>query len=101
MVFEDSVVTKLWTGGEWLEGPVVLPDGEMVQIGGVELDAPGYDLLGAFVGSEGTLGIATEVTLRLVRLPETQLVDEVGEMLDLAWLGFSSGRQIQSVFPCT
>ncbi|MGH9078424.1 MAG: FAD-linked oxidase C-terminal domain-containing protein, partial [Acidimicrobiales bacterium] len=38
--------------------------------GGKSLDAPGYDLLGAFVGSEGTLGIATEVTVRLTRLPE-------------------------------
>ena len=35
---------------------LVLPDGEMIQLGGKELDAPGYDLLGAFVGSEGTLG---------------------------------------------
>ena len=50
---------------------VVTPDGELVQLGGRAPDAPGYDLLGAFVGSEGTLGITTEVTLRLVRLPET------------------------------
>jgi glycolate oxidase len=50
---------------------VVAPDGELVQLGGRAPDAPGYDLLGAFVGSEGTLGITTEVTLRLVRLPET------------------------------
>jgi glycolate oxidase len=49
---------------------VVLPDGELVRLGGRAPDAPGYDLLGAFVGSEGTLGIATEVTVRLVRLPE-------------------------------
>ena len=50
---------------------VVLPDGEVVALGGRAPDPPGYDLLGAFVGSEGTLGIATEVTVRLVRLPET------------------------------
>jgi glycolate oxidase len=49
----------------------VLPDGELVALGGRAPDPPGYDLLGAFVGSEGTLGIATEVTVRLVRLPET------------------------------
>jgi glycolate oxidase len=49
---------------------VVLPDGELVHLGGKAPDAPGYDLLGAFVGSEGTLGIATRITLRLVRRPE-------------------------------
>jgi glycolate oxidase len=50
---------------------IVTPDGDLVRLGGRAPDAPGYDLLGAFVGSEGTLGIATEVTLRLVRLPES------------------------------
>src|SRR6266508_1686739 len=49
---------------------IVTPDGDLVRLGGRAPDAPGYDLLGAFVGSEGTLGIATEVTVRLVRLPE-------------------------------
>jgi glycolate oxidase len=49
---------------------VVTPDGETVRLGGRAPDPPGYDLLGVFVGSEGTLGIATEVTVRLVRLPE-------------------------------
>jgi len=50
---------------------VVLPDGEMVMLGGKELDPPGYDLLGAFVGSEGTLGVATKAWLRVVPVPET------------------------------
>lgn len=49
---------------------VVLPDGEVVQIGGKAPDAPGLDCLGLFVGSEGTLGIVTEVTVRLMRLRE-------------------------------
>ncbi len=50
---------------------VVLPDGEMVHLGGKAPDSPGYDLLGAFVGSEGTLGIVTKITLRILRKPET------------------------------
>lgn len=49
---------------------VVLPDGEVVHLGGKALDTPGYDLVGAFVGSEGTLGIATKITLRIIRKPE-------------------------------
>jgi glycolate oxidase len=48
----------------------VTPAGQVVQIGGKAPDAPGYDLLGAVVGSEGTLGIATKVTVRLTRSPE-------------------------------
>ncbi|WP_153395520.1 FAD-linked oxidase C-terminal domain-containing protein [Ornithinicoccus halotolerans] len=49
---------------------VVTPDGEQVTLGTRAPDAPGYDLIGAFVGSEGTLGVATRATVRLVRLPE-------------------------------
>jgi glycolate oxidase len=49
---------------------VVLPDGELVTLGGAELDWPGYDLLGAFVGSEGTLGVATRIVLRVSPAPE-------------------------------
>ena len=49
---------------------VVLSDGEVVTLGGDALDAPGYDLLGAFVGSEGTLGVATAITVRVVPAPE-------------------------------
>jgi glycolate oxidase len=48
---------------------VVLADGELVRLGGKEVDAPGYDLMGAFVGSEGTLGVAVRATLRVVPKP--------------------------------
>lgn len=48
----------------------VLPDGEVLQLGGKSLDHDGPDLLGVIVGSEGTLGIATEITLRIVRVPQ-------------------------------
>jgi glycolate oxidase len=50
---------------------VVLPDGTLVHLGGKSLDAPGYDLAGVFVGSEGTLGIATKMILRIVKRPES------------------------------
>ncbi len=49
---------------------VVLPSGEVARFGGKSLESPGPDLLGVFVGSEGTLGIATEITLRVVPRPE-------------------------------
>ncbi len=64
--FKYGFTTNYVTGLE-----LVLPDGEMVQVGGRELDPPGYDLLGAFVGSEGTLGVATKVWLRIVPSPES------------------------------
>jgi glycolate oxidase len=50
---------------------VVLPTGELVSFGAPTLDLPGYDLAGVFVGSEGTLGVATSITLRIVKKPET------------------------------
>ena len=49
---------------------VVLPDGAVVHFGGPTLDTPGYDLTGLFVGSEGTFGIVTKVTVRLLRKPQ-------------------------------
>jgi glycolate oxidase len=48
----------------------VMPDGELVHVGGSTLDAPGLDLLAAIVGSEGTLAVVTKATLRLLRTPE-------------------------------
>src|SRR3954454_14862625 len=62
--FKYGFTTNYVTGLE-----VVLADGTAVELGGKELDRPGYDLVGAFVGSEGTLGVATRITLRVVPAP--------------------------------
>ncbi len=79
-----------------LGAEVVLPDGSVVHLGGPAPEHPGYDLLGAFVGSEGTLGVATEVTLRLVRVPEsvqtmlvgfTSVEDAAGTVSDIIAAG--------------
>ena len=55
--FKYGFTTNYVTGLE-----LVLSDGSVVTL---DRDAPGYDLLGAFVGSEGTLGVATKITLRV------------------------------------
>jgi glycolate oxidase len=49
---------------------LVTPAGEIVELGGSVPEMPGYDLTGVLVGSEGTLGIATEITLRILKAPE-------------------------------
>ena len=49
---------------------VVLPNGDLVTFGSAAPDSPGYDLPGVFVGSEGTLGVTTKITLRIVKRPE-------------------------------
>ena len=49
---------------------VVLPDGELVWLGGRTRDAQGYDLVGLFVGSEGTFGIATKIVVRILKKPQ-------------------------------
>jgi glycolate oxidase len=54
-----------------LAATFVTADGRVAQLGGAVRDVPGYDLLGAVIGSEGTLGIVTEVVLRIVRVPES------------------------------
>src|SRR5919206_2941771 len=64
--FKYGFTTNYVTGLE-----VVLPDGAVVELGGKGVDLPGYDLVGAFVGSEGTLGVATKITLRVIPSPET------------------------------
>ena len=50
---------------------IVLINGEVLRIGGKHLDAAGYDLLGLITGSEGLLGVVTEVTVRILKKPET------------------------------
>ena len=50
---------------------VVLSDGQVVQLGGPALDPPGYDLRGVLIGSEGTLGIVTELVVRILPAPES------------------------------
>jgi glycolate dehydrogenase FAD-linked subunit len=49
----------------------VLPDGEMIHLGGALVDTPGPDLLGLIVGSEGTLAVVTSITVRILRRPES------------------------------
>ncbi|KZL50858.1 glycolate oxidase subunit GlcD [Nodularia spumigena CENA596] len=50
---------------------IVTPTGEILDLGGQVPEMPGYDLTGVFVGSEGTLGIATEITLRILKSAES------------------------------
>ncbi|MEZ5845990.1 MAG: FAD-linked oxidase C-terminal domain-containing protein [Geminicoccaceae bacterium] len=50
---------------------MVLTNGDVIRLGGRHLDAEGYDLLGLMTGSEGLLGVVTEVTVRILQKPET------------------------------
>jgi glycolate oxidase len=57
---------------------IVLLTGEILRLGGSHLDAAGYDLLGLITGSEGLLGVVTEVTVRILKKPETARAVLVG-----------------------
>ncbi len=57
---------------------MVLVTGEIIRLGGKHLDAEGYDLLGLMTGSEGLLGVVTEVTVRILQKPETARAVLVG-----------------------
>jgi glycolate oxidase len=58
------------TANHVLSLELVMPTGEIIRAGGKALDAPGYDLTGLFVGSEGTFAFVTEITVKLTRTPE-------------------------------
>src|SRR5690606_23848009 len=60
-----------FTTNHVLSMTVVLPDGELVTLGGDTTEQLGPDLRGVFIGSEGTLGIVCEITVRLLPVPET------------------------------
>jgi glycolate oxidase len=68
-----GVTTNNITGCE-----IVLMNGEIIRIGGKHLDAGGYDLLGIITGSEGLLGVLTEITVRLLKKPESSRAVLVG-----------------------
>ncbi len=59
-----------FTSHHLLAAELVLADGSVIEVGGAVPDCPGYDLRGAVVGSEGTLGVVTKATVRICRAPE-------------------------------
>ena len=75
---------------------MVLPGGETVRVGSPAPDRPGYDLTGFIVGSEGTLGIVTEATVKIMRKPEAvstflALFEDVGPASDAVSAIIGSG----------
>lgn len=71
---------------------VVLPTGEIVNLGGEGVDQVGYDLLGTFVGSEGTFGIVTSIVVRLTRSPQT-VITLLADFIDL----YDAGRAVSAI----
>jgi glycolate oxidase len=74
------------TSAHILAVEVVLPDGSVVVLGGVDPEPDGLDLRGAFVGSEGTMGIATRIAVRLTPLPPAvaTVLADFSDMADAA-----------------
>jgi glycolate oxidase len=75
---------------------LVLPDGALVEVGGKISEMPGYDLTGLFVGSEGTLGIATEITLKILKVPESVEV-LLADFPDLKTAVESAGKTVADI----
>jgi glycolate oxidase len=66
---------------------LVMPDAKVIQLGGRSVETPGYDLTGLVIGSEGTFALVTEITVRLLRLPEDvrtllAIYDSLGDATD-------------------
>lgn len=66
---------------------LVMPDANVIQIGGRTMETPGYDLTGLVIGSEGTFALVTEITVRLLRMPEDvqtllAIYDSLGDATD-------------------
>jgi D-lactate dehydrogenase (cytochrome) len=82
---------------------VVLPNGQIVHVGSnAKKSTSGYDLVSLFVGSEGTLGVVTEITLRLVGLPEqiaavVAVFDELGQATDTIYEGVRYGLEASAL----
>src|SRR5918998_198467 len=57
---------------------IVLMNGEVLRVGGKHLDSAGFDLLGIITGSEGLLGVVTEITVRILKKPETARAVMIG-----------------------
>ena len=75
---------------------IVMSDGEIVEVGGPSLDAPGLDMLGIICGSEGQLGIVTEATLKILPKPEGArpvdgLIKNLGEVREVLYIAARQG----------
>ncbi len=82
---------------------VVMPDGEVVWLGGKTRDACGYDLAGVFVGSEGTFGIATKIVVRILKKPQAvktvlAVFDEIARASEA--VSAVIGRGLEDAFGC-
>lgn len=84
------------TGRYVLALTIVLVDGEVIELGGGELEASGLDLVGLIVGSEGMLGVVVEATLRIVPAPETSRLVLLGFQSVLSAVA-CAGRVISNV----
>ena len=77
---------------------LVLISGEIIRLGGKHLDSEAYDLLGIITGSEGLLGVITEITVRILRSPQSARAMLVGFCPTWQWTG--AGRLPRAATPC-
>src|SRR5579885_1875094 len=65
------IASNTMTTNNVLGCELVLMTGEIIRLGGKHLDSGGYDLMGIVTGSEGLLGLVTEITVRILKKPQT------------------------------